>query len=70
MNRLARRLEREGAGKPMLVFLDAKGRPDCCPANNGRHLAMADSAEWSRRIKGVFMPGVTAAELAKAVFHA
>lgn len=69
INRLMRRIEREGNGKPMVVFLDAKGAPDCCLANNGRHLAMADSAEWSQRIKGVFCAGVTPAALAKALFH-
>lgn len=68
LGRVVRQIE--AAGKPMVVYLDRHGVPDCFPALTGRHVAMAESREWAGRIKGVFMPGVTAAELAKAVFHA
>ena len=67
MARLKRRID--AMASPQVVFIDSHGRPDHFTANGVRHQAMAGSAQWAPRIKGVFSPGVSVAELAQALFH-
>ena len=67
VERLKRRID--AMASPQVVFIDSHGRPDHFTANGVRHQAMADSPQWAPRIKGVFLPGVSVAELAQALFH-
>lgn len=67
LNRLKRGID--SMPGPQVVFVDHKGRFDHFTANTARHQAMQNSAQWAPRIKGVFDPGVSVAELGRALFH-
>lgn len=67
LERLKRRID--AMASPQVVIIDPHGRPDHFSAHGARHQAMLQSAQWAPRIKGVFMPGVSVAELGRALFH-
>ena len=65
VQRLARRISHNGTDK--LVFVDAKGNFDCCPAGEPRAVALQKALPPRYSLVGVFAADASVAMLAQAL---
>lgn len=65
VQRLARRVAHGGTAK--LVFVDASGNFDCCPAGEPRAVALQKSPPARYAVIGVFAADASVAMLAQAI---
>lgn len=65
VQRLARRVAHGGTAK--LVFVDASGNFDCCPAGEPRALALQKALPARYALVGVFAADASVATLAQAL---